>query len=40
LGRIAILRECTSCDLGKYFSHRAERGKTGRMLAVAGVRPH
>ena len=40
LGRIAIIRECTSCDLGKYFSHRAERGKTGRMLAVAGVRPH
>ncbi len=39
VGRIAIVRECTSCDLGKYFSHRAERGNTGRMLAVAGVRP-
>jgi YfiH family protein len=30
---------CTSCHTGLLFSHRAERGKTGRMLAVAGVRP-
>ncbi len=30
--------ECTSCDLDRYFSYRAERGHTGRMLAVAGLR--
>ena len=30
---------CTSCDLSRYFSHRAERGVTGRMLAVAGMLP-
>ena len=36
--RIASVRECTSCDLEKYFSHRAERGNTGRMLAAAAVR--
>jgi len=28
---------CTSCNPGLLFSHRAEKGVTGRMLAVAGV---
>lgn len=28
---------CTACDLGRYYSYRAEKGKTGRMLAVLGV---
>ena len=31
--------DCTSCRLDRYFSHRAERGVTGRMLAVAGLFP-
>ncbi len=31
--------ECTSCSLDRYYSHRAERGTTGRMLAVAGLFP-
>ena len=30
---------CTACDLGHYYSYRAERGKTGRMLAVLGLDP-
>jgi polyphenol oxidase len=30
--------ECTSCDTQKYFSHRAERGFTGRMMSVIGLR--
>jgi copper oxidase (laccase) domain-containing protein len=25
---------CTACDLGRYYSYRAEKGKTGRMLAL------
>ena len=29
---------CTACDLGRYYSYRAENGKTGRMLAVLGLR--
>jgi copper oxidase (laccase) domain-containing protein len=29
---------CTSCRLDLFFSHRGEKGKTGRMLAVAGIR--
>jgi polyphenol oxidase len=27
---------CTACDLDRYYSYRAEKGKTGRMLAVLG----
>jgi copper oxidase (laccase) domain-containing protein len=30
-------RVCTACDLKRYYSYRAERGKTGRMLAVFGL---
>ena len=32
-------RTCTACDLGRYYSYRAEKGKTGRMLAVLGLHP-
>jgi YfiH family protein len=28
---------CTSCNLEQFFSHRAERGKTGRMMGVIGI---
>jgi YfiH family protein len=40
--RIAVVGECTACAVDaavrrKYFSHRAEKGFTGRMLSVAGV---
>jgi polyphenol oxidase len=30
---------CTACYLGRYYSYRAEKGKTGRMLAVIGLDP-
>jgi hypothetical protein len=30
---------CTSCRTDLLFSYRAEKGKTGRMMAVAGIRP-
>jgi len=30
---------CTACDLVRYYSYRAEKGKTGRMLAVLGLNP-
>lgn len=36
--RVTIAGQCTSCDLGSYYSHRAERGHTGRMLALVGLR--
>jgi polyphenol oxidase len=32
-------RVCTACHLDRYFSYRAERGKTGRMLAVLSLAP-
>jgi YfiH family protein len=37
---ITALKDCTVCSPRKFFSHRAEHGKTGRMLAVVGIRPH
>jgi copper oxidase (laccase) domain-containing protein len=30
---------CTACDLDRYYSYRAEKGKTGRMLALIGLKP-
>ena len=30
---------CTACDLDRYYSYRAEKGKTGRMLAMLGLEP-
>ncbi len=40
--RIAVVRECTGCvreadGARRYFSHRVERGVTGRMLNAVGV---
>ena len=29
---------CTACDLDRYYSYRAEKGKTGRMLALIALR--
>jgi polyphenol oxidase len=28
---------CTACDLDRYYSYRAEKARTGRMLAVLGL---
>ena len=35
---IHLVGDCTSCRNDRYFSHRADRGFTGRMLSVIGVR--
>ena len=32
-------RVCTACDLVSYYSYRAEKGKTGRMLTLLGLNP-
>jgi copper oxidase (laccase) domain-containing protein len=29
---------CTACDLDRYYSYRAEKGRTGRMLALLGLK--
>jgi polyphenol oxidase len=29
---------CTACDLARYYSYRAEKGRTGRMLAFLALR--
>jgi polyphenol oxidase len=34
---ISDLKLCTACHLDLFFSHRAEKGVTGRMLAVVGM---
>jgi len=35
---ISVIEGCTACDTTRFFSHRAESGKTGRMMAVIGIR--
>ncbi|MBZ5520755.1 MAG: peptidoglycan editing factor PgeF [Acidobacteriia bacterium] len=37
--QISLLSHCTSCETKKFFSHRAEKGMTGRMMLVAGIKP-
>ncbi len=36
--QITPLADCTACDTKKFFSHRAEHGHAGRMMAVIGIR--
>jgi len=36
---ISVVEGCTACDTTRFFSHRGELGKTGRMMAVIGIRP-
>lgn len=36
---ISVVDGCTACDTTRFFSHRAEVGQTGRMMAVIGIRP-
>jgi len=38
--RIATVSRCTSCHTDTLFSHRAEKGVTGRMMAAVGIRPN
>jgi len=35
---ISVVEGCTACDTARFFSHRAEFGKSGRMMAVIGIR--
>ena len=35
---VSVVEGCTACDTKRFFSHRAEFGKTGRMMAVIGIR--
>jgi YfiH family protein len=42
-GKISVVGECTACTFEpsgepRYFSHRAQAGRTGRMLNVIGIR--
>lgn len=37
--KIHLLNRCTACDSKRFFSHRAERGYTGRMVSAIGIRP-
>jgi polyphenol oxidase len=36
---ITVIDGCTACDTRRFFSHRAEFGKTGRMMSVIGIHP-
>ena len=39
VGQINDSGVCTACDLDRYYSYRAEKGKTGRMLALLALVP-
>lgn len=36
--QIVALPDCTACGTQRFFSHRAEKGRTGRMMAVIGIK--
>ena len=36
--QITAMTACTACDTTQFFSHRAEKGRTGRMMAVVGIK--
>lgn len=36
--RIQCVGGCTNCQRDRFFSYRAERGRTGRMMAAIGIR--
>jgi polyphenol oxidase len=36
---IHVIGGCTSCDRELFFSHRAQQGRTGRMMSLIGMRP-
>jgi polyphenol oxidase len=36
---ISDVAVCTACNTDLFFSHRAEKSKTGRMMAVVGIKP-
>jgi copper oxidase (laccase) domain-containing protein len=44
IGDVTVLAECTACarvhGRRKYFSHRAERGFTGRAMGMIGIAAH
>lgn len=37
VGNIEISEICTGCNIGDWYSHRGENGKTGRFAAVIGM---
>jgi copper oxidase (laccase) domain-containing protein len=38
VGRVVTSGMCTACRTDRFFSHRAERGRTGRFGVVIGYR--
>ena len=38
VGRLVVSGLCTACHTDHFYSHRAERGKTGRFGVVIGYR--
>ena len=36
---ISVAEFCTACRTDLFFSHRKERGRTGRTMAIIGIRP-
>ena len=39
VGEVEVLARCTSCERERFFSHRRDAGRTGRMVAFAAPAP-
>jgi YfiH family protein len=38
-GSIFVTGQCTGCNTDRFFSHRIEKGFTGRMMSIIGITP-
>jgi YfiH family protein len=39
VSKIEVAEICTACNLKEWFSHRGDKGRTGRFAAAIGIRP-
>jgi copper oxidase (laccase) domain-containing protein len=39
VGQVEVLGRCTACERERFFSHRRDGGRTGRMVAFAAPCP-
>ena len=38
--QVEVSRVCTACNVEDWYSHRGEKGKTGRFAVIMGIKDH